>query len=353
MAAIVDYAQDTEIHTTADGIEIVREKGISADSMADIVNGHLIPEYGSRHPVFTNLRLTSGSVSRTGNDGGKWQGWWQGTYSSKSTAVQSEKSPWDLDAQEYSREPFAVEVPMLKGWNRNGKKRWLQNTAGCMLQRQQTLYGESHKFLFCIQDRGKIPVFEQHAMINSTSCQIAGQKFKPYEAMLMPPSLSLRVDYDDNGNAKRSYWEVSVEIRTHPISWETETLNVGTMARFADQDGNIGKVPEQIYKYTPWKTNDENKFKTKPAYGSLDMVAQAKHKYALIVSGGAKDDKYRQAYNELPWEEVTEPLPLRLDGTVYEEAMSDPDNNEYYVVAMFDTMLGDFSQYGFPKKRER
>ena len=350
MAAIVEYAEDIEIHTNSDGTEIVREKGISADSVADIINNNLIPGYGTRHPVFPNMRLTSGSVSRTGNDGGKWQGWWRGTYSSKDTVQQKDVDPWDLDAQDYTNEPFPVEIPMLEGWDKKGKKHRLLNSAGCMLQRQQTIYGDSHKFLYCVRDKGKRPTFERRAVVNNSACKIAGENFEPYTALLMPPSVSHRVDYDDNGSVKRSYWEIQVEIRVHPVSWETETLNVGTMARFPGGDN----IPEAIYKYTPWKSDkDEDNWNVKPVYGSIRDVAKAKHDYALKVSGGAKNDKYYQAYKELPWEEVTEPLPLRLDGSVYTEAMTAPENNEYYVVALYDTMLGNFSQYGFPTKRER
>jgi hypothetical protein len=356
MAAIVDYVEDIEIHTTSEGTEIVREKGISADSVTDIINGKLLPAYGTRHPDFPQMRLISGSVSRTGNDGGKWQGWWRGTYSSKSTVEekQADVDPWELDAQEYSCEPFAIEIPMLGGYDKKGNYHRLVNSAGCMLQRQQTVYGEAHKFIYCVKDKGNRPEFDRKAVVNSSSCTIAGERFAAYTAMLLPPSVASRVEYNDDGTVKRSYWEISVEIRVHPISWETETLNVGTMARFKDANGNIDKTPKPIYQYTPWtEKDDDKKFGAKPVYGSLMDVAKAKHEYAKLVSGGTKNDTYYQAYKELPWEEVTDPLPLRLDGTVYEEAMTDPDNNQYYVVALYDSLLGNLGQYGFPKKRER
>ena len=357
MAAIVDYVEDIEIHTSEDGIEIVREKGISANSAAEVINSNLIPEYGTRHPDFSQLRLVSGQVSKSGNDNGMWQGWWRGTYSAKLTGdykKDGDVDPWELDAQEYSTEPFPVEIPMLGGWDRKGKYHRLLNSAGCMLQRQQTIYGDSHKFLYCVKDRGKRPTFERRAVINSSTCTVAGESFEAYTALLLPPSVAHRVEYDDNGSVKRSYWEISVEIRVHPVSWETETLNVGTMAKFKNEDGSLSETPETIYKYSPWKSDKmEDNWSVKPAYGSIRDVAKAKHEYASKISGGQKNDKYYQAYQELPWEEVTEPLPLRLDGTVYEEAMRDPEANPYYTVALFDTILGSFSQFGFPKNRER
>lgn len=359
MAALVDYAEDIEIHTSSDGTEIVREKGISAGSVTEIIQGNLIPGYGTRHPVFNNFRLMSGSITRTGNDKGKWQGFWRGTYSSKTTLNMShiETDPWELGAHEYSVEPFPIEIPMVGGYTEDGEYKRLLNTAGCILQRQQTIYGYAHKFIYCIKDtNGKQPTFAAMAMVNSTSCQIAGEYFEEFTSLLLPPSVNYRVEYNDNGNVKRKYWEIAVEIRVHPISWQTETLNVGTMAKFADKDGNINDTPEQIFQYTPWvggkEEDKEGNFKMKPVYGSIRDVVQAKHNYAIAESGGIKNDKYYNAYKELPWAEVTEPLPLRLDGTVYTEAMEDPENNEYYVIALYDAELGDFGMYGFPKKRE-
>lgn len=348
MPAIVDYVEDIEVHTSADGVEVIREKGISADSFADIINHKLLPEYGTRHPDFPQMRLISGQVSRSGNDGGKWQGWWRGTYSSKNSSDPSDKDPWELDAHEYSAEPFAIEQPMIYGYDKNGKRHQLKNSAGCMLQRQHTIYGVRHSFLFCVKDKGSRPRFNQNALVNSSTVKIAGETFEAYTALLTPPSVSLRVEYNDSGSVKRSYWEVQVEIRQHPRSWETETLNVGTMAKFPDSD-----IPEAIYKYTPWTSKEPDKnFNVKPVYGSIRDVAKAKHTYGKAVSGGAQNDQYWQAYKELPWEEVTEPLPLDLSGRIYTDAMIDPVKNEYYVVALFDTEVGSFSQYSFPRKRE-
>lgn len=354
MAAVVDYVADIEYSVSDSGTEVVRERGISADSFADIVNGKLLPAYGTRHPDFPALRLVSANISQSGNDGGKWQGWWRGTYSSKSEVTAVDKDPWELDAQEYSKDPFQIEVPMIGGYDKKGKYHRLLNSAGCILQRQKTIYGHSHKFIYCVRGNKKAPDFGNNAVINATSCKVAGETFDAFTAMLLPPSVSFRVEYDDDGTVKRSYWEVSVEIRVHPETWETETLNVGTMARFKNEKGEIIKTPEQIYKYTPWNSkNAAENYAVKPKFGSIRDVAKAKHDYAILVSGGAKNDDYYKAYNELPWEEVTEPLPLRQDGTVYTEAMADPDNNEYYVLPLFDTVIGSFSQFGFPQKRER
>lgn len=358
MAALVDYAEDIEIHTSSDGTEIVREKGISAGSVTEIIQGNLIPGYGTRHPVFNNFRLMSGSITRTGNDKGKWQGFWRGTYSSKTSLNIShiETDPWLLDAQNYTVDPFPIEIPMVGGYTQDGEYKRLLNTAGCILQRTQTIYGASHKFIYCVHNN--LPSFPNIALVNSETCTIAGTTFQKHTSMLMPPSAAYRVDYTDSGTIKRSYWEISVEIRVHPKTWLTETLNVGTMARFKDKEGNIKKMPSQIYKFTPWKSDKpaENT-KELPVYGSIDDLVQAKHEYATIKTGqstslGLRNSAYYQAYNELPWEEVTEPLPLDLNGEVYLDAIKDPERYPYYIVDLFDTELGSFGQYGFPKKRE-
>lgn len=355
MAAIVDYVEDIEFNVSSGGSEIIMEKGISATSFSEIVTGNLIPAYGTRHPTYTAFRLISGSISRTGNDGGKWQGFWRGTYSTQSSSggstTQVDKDPWDLDAQNYTVDPFPIEIPMVGGYNESGIYKRLLNTAGCVLQRTQTIYGASHKFIYCV--RRNPPDFGNYAIVNNATCKIAGTTFEKHSSMLMPPSAAYRVEYTDSGTVKRSYWEISVEIRVHPKTWVTETLNVGTMARFKDKNGTLKKIPETIYKYYPWKSSKEaDNFKTEPAFGSIHDVAKAKHDYAILVSGGAKNDKYYQAYKELPWEEVTEPLPLNSDGEVYVDALKDPTKNEYKTIKLFDTDLGSFSQFGFPKKRE-
>lgn len=358
MAAIVDYVDDIEFNVSSGGSEIVREKGISANSFSDIVNNNLIPAYGTRHPVFTAFRLVSGSISRTGNDGGKWQGFWRGTYSTSSVSVAmgsggAGKDPWDLDATDYSVEPLPIEIPMKGGYNSDGDYKELRNTAGSMMQRQQTIYGSEHSFIFCKKDKGSIPTFNQHAIVNSATAKIAGETFAKHTAMLMPPSVSHRTEYKDNGEVLRSYWEIAVKIRVHPLTWITKTLNVGTMARFKDKNGSIIKTPAPIYKYTPWtKAKPEDNFDIKPVYGSLQDVVKAKHTYAMTVSKGVQNDSYYQAFNALPWEEITEPLPLDSKGGVYTDAMEDPDNNPYLTIDLFDTDFGPFSQYSFPKKRE-
>ena len=355
MPAIVDYVTDTECHITESGMEITREKGISAASLKEAIESKMIPEYGTRHPDFPALRMISGSVTRSGNDKGMWQGFWTGTYASSSVGgtMGSDVEPWELGATDYSVEPFPIEIPMQGGFWTDGSYKQLRNTAGVMMQRQQTIYGSEHSFIFCKKNKGSIPQFNQHAIVNSTTAQIAGETFEKHTAMLMPPSVALRTEYNDDGEVKKSYWEIAVKIRVHPLTWITKTLNVGTMARFKDANGNLSKDPAPIYKYTPWnKVKQEENFGIKPVYGSLQDVVRAKHTYALLVSKGVQNDAYYQAYNALPWEEVTEPLPLDMDGCVYAAAMENPDRNPYLVIDLFDTDFGPFSQYSFPKKRE-
>ena len=140
--------------------------------------------------------------------------------------------------------------------------------------------------------------------------------------------------------------------------WWREFLNVGTLARFPDEDGTLS-APQPIYKYFPWaefysKTDPNAKYKAPPKYGSLKEVISAKEAYALKVHGGYAPDeeKWQRAYSELPYEEMTEALPLNTDGTVYMEAMIDPDNNPYKTVGLYEYYLTDFSSYNLPLKLE-
>lgn len=355
MAAILDYVMDVECRITESGTEIVREKGISAASLKEAIDNKMIPEYGTRHPDFPALRLVSGSVTQKGNDNGMWQGFWQGTYASKDKSVtpQPDVDPWTLGAQEYNSTPFPIEIPMLGGFDVEGVYHQLCNTAGSRIQRNHTIYGVEHKFLFCRENKGTKPTFNRHAIVNSASVTIAGVSFAQHEALLMPPVMRSVVEYTDSGDLKRKYWEISVTIKEHPLTWITKSLNVGTMARFKDDSGTLSEIAEPIYKYFPWEHKEpEKNFEIKPVFGSIRDVSKAKHQYAVIVAGAAKNDAYYKAYKELPWEEVTESLPLDLDGCVYLAALKDPVNYPYYVVDLFDTDLGDLKQYSFPSKRE-
>ena len=67
-------------------------------------------------------------------------------------------------------------------------------------------------------------------------------------------------------------------------------------------------------------------------------------------------NKYHEAdgveeTDNIPYEEITEPMPLRKDGTLYEEALEDPALYPYNTIEIFDCEIGSWNAYNLPKKR--
>lgn len=357
--ATIEYAKDTSISIDSGGTTVTREKMIFAASIQEIHDKNLLPQKGSRHPNFSNLRLESCSFTPSGNADGGVQGVCTATYKSNSTSFSSssggkEKDPWDLGVQNLSTQPFVVQRPLLDIIDSaSGKKTRLLNSAGCPIEATTDVYGTEYSFVFATRKRPASPL---NPVINASFTQFAGESILAYCGMLMPFSVSRIVDRDDEGKEIRTYWEVSASIRCINGTWLREFLDVGTLARFPSADGsNFNELtPEPIYKYFDWAgVDEEKKFTVRPSYGGIANVIAAKEEYAKKISGGnTRSDKWKQAFNELPYEEVTEPLPLKASGEIYIEAMIDPLENPYNTVDGFEYELADFDQFNIPSKLE-
>lgn len=355
MAAVVEYARDASIQINSSGTTVVREKQINANSMDEIVNAHLLPQYGSRHPVFTHLRMTDCSFTPTGNTNGKVQGVCSATYSSKSTSMSlsSDKEPWELGAQNLTSQSFSYQVPLLEGYAFEGSnyvKKQLMNTAGCRIEATTEKYGTDYNFVYAVR---KKPSFPNKPIINYKSATIAGMTFDFGEVMLMPVLFNPIIDRDDNGNVLRSYWEVNVNFRHKDERWFSRFLNVGTLARHSARN----LAPQPTYKYFSWseyydEDNPDKKFEAPASFGNLIAVLAAKEAYAYRVSPNKNSKEWLQAYNELPYEEVTEPLPLNELGMIDLPAMIDPENNPYRTIGLYEYPLWRFAALDLPKKLE-
>ena len=351
--ATLEKVRDEDYSISADGSSVTRIKYVEGESLKDIVDSGLLPGYRSVHPVFRQMRLESGNFEQTGNTDGKIQGIWTGNYSTPSNSgggssgASDDTDPWELDAQEFRKSPFPVERPLKYGYNAKGERIQLLNSAGCQLELTGEIHGTQYTFVFYTKKEPKVP---SEPVINSSSITIAGENFPQYSALLYPPEVNHIVDRDDKGEILRSYYEIPVTIRTLPGGWMEKPLDIGTLARFGDDP-----TPQPIYKYHPWTSKDESEnMKVRPAFGSIQDVLAAKRKYAEVMSGGSdtSSDAYKSAYKELPYDEMTEPLPLTPDGKVYVEAMTDPAKHPYNTIDHFKFQLVNFSQYNLPKKRE-
>lgn len=365
-SVMLDYDITENLEMSGGSYTVTRRKMVIGDSIEQIFASNVLPKWGTRHPKMSMMRLESSSCSQVGDLGGKCQALWTGTYSSVSSSVNNsnEKDPWELGATGFSRDVFNIEAAIngyyvfkrdknsIKPIPRAGS---LRNSAGSVVEGTEELYGEVYSFTFCLKERnGKEPTANRYPCINSKQIKVAGVTFDAYEALLMPITYRHVLDEDSQGK-ERSYFELSVQIKTHPRSWLSKMENMGTMARFARAESAGGGLtePMAIYKYFPWKKNDESdKIKTQPVFGSINHVVAAKHVYASAVNPKSKDATYWNAWKELPYEEMKEPMPLNADGTLNLQAIANPDKATYYTLEYTTLNIGDWSGYNLPKTRE-
>lgn len=321
---------------------------VEADNIAEAMGAAIIPQYGSRHPHNARLYLTNRSFEPVGNVGRRVQLSVKLTFSDESDATtlaaDANKDPWELGAQNvqvsYTTEPYALKY----GYRMNGDLKQIKNSAGSRLlvEGQNTIRQIS--FMFCVKAKksGEAPVNDSE-IINSKTETVAGYTFEPYYAKLMPMNATFVKEVDENGKETRSYWQVEAVILENKKSWQRKPLNVGTMAKFSPE-----KPAQPIYQYTPWtSTNDEENMLIKPKFGSINDVIAAKKAY----SDKFADSEKQSRFDMLPYQEITEPLPLTEDGKVDEKALIDPENNPYLVVPYFETKPASWSQWNLPKKR--
>lgn len=335
MALEISSIEDTGMSMDSSGWTRTRQKIVSASSWEELFAGGAFPSYGSRHPENVYFRLDSASMSPVGNEGGKIQVLWTGTYKmNRSTDKSSDESaadvdPWDLGAQDIQMGFSTEQAPMTMGYDEKGKLVDLKNSARCAINAETSKTLTDLTFLYCVKAKSsnEPPLF-QTPIINSTSETVAGFTIPAMCGMLMPVSPRLIVEYedDDPSDEKRRYWEISVHIKLNPNGWIKEFLDVGTMAIF---DAGI---PEPIYQY---QSNGDD---PTPVYGSIHMLRKAQIEYEKKNPG-----------QKMSWTEVTEPLPLQ-NGKIYLNALKDTVNS-YNKIRLYEFMPGSWVSLDLPRKR--
>lgn len=327
---------------------IESEMIVEADNIAEAMGAAIIPQYGSRHPHNARLYLTNRSFEPVGNVGRRVQLSVKLTFSDESDATtlaaDADKDPWDLGAQNVQVSYTTETAPIKYGYRTDGSLRQLKNSAGSRLLIEGQRNIRQISFMFCVKAKksGEAPINDKE-IINSRTETVAGYTFEPYTAKLMPMNATFINEVDEDGKDKRSYWQIEAVILENKNSWQRQALNVGTMAKFSPE-----KPAQPIYQYTPWSSTDDSvNLKEKPKFGSIDDVIAAKFSYAKLFADSEKQSRF----DMLPYQEITEPLPLLPDGTVYEQALIDPENNSYYVVSYFETKPASWSQWNLPRKR--
>lgn len=351
----IEYVKDAGFTIDANGVTLQRRMMLFGNSLQDILSGVTLPQYGSRHPNNSRLRLTSSTCNEVGNLNGKCQALWEGSYttSSASFTSNSEKDPWELAAQNLSAISFSIREAMTEYWNEELEhiEHPLRNTANDLIEMEQELYGKEYSFVFCQRAKSTPPAVNDAPLLNSSKIKVAGVTIEQYRGLLLPISFRHIKDTDSKGN-ERSYYEISVTIKEHPRGWLRTLENIGVLARPAKDEPS-----EPIYRYTPWVSeNLAENIKVKPKIGTLANVIEAKHKYANIISpdgnkaGGDAATKYWNAWQELPYSEVTEPMYLDADGLIDTAALVDGTKGQQK--KFYEYAAANWSQFNLPSNKE-
>lgn len=337
-----------------------------AENLMEIMSSRLLPQRGSRHPQNTAYFLDTIQVQPNGNKGRKIQALATLTYTNSTEMTRYfSGDPWDLGAQNFTSNYQTISKPFLEGYDKDGKKIQNLNSANCRILAETSGTIREITFTYCTKVRiNKDVVTNQNPIINKKTEKVAGIDIPKMTGLLLPISAVYIAEYGAEEELEREYWELTATIQINPEGWDKKELNVGTMCYFKNSEGAIVKVPQNIYSYTPWKSVDpELKMKTEKKFGNIDDVIKAKDEYAKIYveykkqQQGAditeKDEEgYRvNAWNDLPFEEVTEPMPLRDDGTLYEEALSDPVTYPYKIKSIYEYVIGSWNEFDLPDKR--
>lgn len=345
MAQIIK-SEDTGFSYSTEEVSFSRKMLIEGSSLMEIYQSKLLPQKGARHPNNSALRLTGYECVPVGNKNNRQQVMANLTYSS----VYNENTtddPWKLGAQNVNVTFNTESVPFVYGYNSAGQKRQLLNSAKCKITAETSRFIKSVSFMYCVKakSKGDAPI-NDYPVVNKSSVKVAGFQIPALQGMLMPMSANYIVEYDEtSGKETRAYWEINATIQFNKNGWAKRLLDVGTMALFPSEDDS--GFPKPIYQFTPWKSTDaaENA-KTRPVFGSINAVIQAKNAYANLFSG----DERQKKWDELPYQEITEPMPLN-QGQLYHNALYNPAEYPYKEIVLFEHNPESWAKWNLPSKR--
>lgn len=367
MAVEIIADEDRQLQTSTGGVvTFTRVMQIEADSLMEIASDTKIPQRGWRHPENSAFYLDSIEITPNGNKNRRVQALATLVYNNSAELIKEfDEDPWDLGAQNFSSQYVSLPVAFITGYDQYGNVVQNLNSAGCRIAAETNKYIREIQFTYCVKAKNDDDNFEgvEEPLINKSREIIAGIDIKPLTGLILPQSASFITEYNQSGNTvKRRYWEISTVIQINQNGWSRDELDVGTMAYFKNANGNIVHSPRNIFSYTPWTSKDPaQNINVQQKFGSIDDVVRAKNNYAIAVSGynpatttnptSQQMQMYQQAWDELPYSEVTEPMPLRADGTLYEEALSYPAVYPYNVIKIFDTKISSWNSFDLPKRR--
>lgn len=368
MSVEIIAQEDQSFKTSPEGATtITRTMAIEADNMMEIFTSNKIPQRGWRHPDNSAFYLDTIEITKIGNKNRKCQAQATINYNNATELVlEFDGDPWDLGAQNFTSNFVPINVPFLNGYDEDGNPMQNLNSAGCRIEAETTEYIREINFDYCVKASGSRGDFDgaEEAIINKSTDRIAGISIAKRTGLLLPMSSTFITEYEASGNEiKRQYWNVNVTIQIKKTGWRRDELDIGTMCYFKNQLGQIVKRPRNLYSYSDWSTSatDDSNKNSKTFYGSIDDVISAKRKYARMANGSFNPsvttsptqdqiNNYQRAYDQFPFEEITEPFPLS-NGLFYQNAMEYPENYPYNTIKIYDAKIASWNQFDLPSTR--
>lgn len=368
MSVEIIAQEDQGFQTSSEGATtITRTMAIEADNMMEIFTSNKIPQRGWRHPDNSAFYLDTIEITKIGNKNRKCQAQATINYNNATELVREfDGDPWDLGAQNFTSNFVPINVPFLNGYDEDGNPMQNLNSAGCRIEAETTEYIREINFDYCVKASGSRGDFDgaEEAIINKSTDRIAGISIAKRTGLLLPMSSTFITEYEASGNEiKRQYWNVNVTIQIKKTGWRRDELDIGTMCYFRNRNGEVVRRPRSLYSYSAWSavSDDYTNRNANTIYGSIDDVIAAKRAYAKSVKGSFDPDSvtsptqdqlnnYQRAYDQLPFEEVTEPFPLSF-GEFYQNAMENPDLYPYQTIKIYDAKIASWNQFDLPSTR--
>lgn len=309
--------------------EIIYNAGDS-DTDADLL---LSPFYPQRNEVLVNypaFKLKSVSTPEWA-DAPSRSCRIEATYetTSSSTSINSNRGakPWELGVQGVRQSDFSVTVPATYVYDMNGKQVPFTNFVGLPFKGTMELTGIKLEFSKSFQG-SKTSGFNTSAKYNSNNETVLGIDIPKYCGKLLPTSREEHTVYKDDGSQDYTYTTLNYCIMIFygidGSGWIKSVLQTSTLAKFNNELSAI------------WKYYPLTKSNSTPAakFGSIKDVINANNTYQEEIGDTTKN---------IPFEEMTEPLPIDENGAL--KLSGKPDVFKY-----IDAPASSWNSYDLPKE---
>lgn len=363
MVIVTHPAEDRDGNATSQNRErtLKRMMRVEGDSLSEIMESTKIPQVNSRLPGNSMYWLKDISYSVVGNLGRRVQCNVELSYSnsiptfsggsSRGSDDKEDKPPWKLGAQNLSVTHASEQAPVMYGYDAGGNRVSLVNTASCPLTITGAQYIKQFSFTYCVREKAShnlVAPVNSEPTINRDYVLVAGISIPAYCGMLLPMTADLVVERDSEGAELRRYWQIKATIIYNHRGHVKRALNVGTLAMFKDKNGDIPKIPRPVYQFTPWKSVEvEHQITTSPVWGSIDDLMRAQRDWEDIYFNA---NPTQASAPKIPYNQVTEPVPLDNDGCVDQKALIDPKYNPVKKLEWFEYAPSSWRKWNLPKE---